>query len=279
MLDSIKLEKNELKIVLLSASYFFLLLCAYYILRPVRETIGISRSADDLPLIFLGTMTVTLLMSPGIGALVSNYSRREFIPIAYRIISGFLLCFFLLLTNVQPEYRFAFGIGFYIFLSVINMLLISLFWGFMSDGLSFEQSKKLFPSIAIGGTIGAIAGSTIAQQLVELVGQYALLLISIIFLELALGVMRKVDDYFQRLPVRPETQKVQLSHWQANNNASAFTRWTAGIRFVLASPYSLAIAGYIFCYGLTSTFLYFHFFCLFLYLHVFSVFFLSFFLK
>ncbi|WP_196139030.1 NTP/NDP exchange transporter [Aliikangiella sp. G2MR2-5] len=273
----LKFSPQERRIVLLSASYFFLLLCAYYILRPVRETMGIARSADDLPLIFLGTMTVTLLLAPVIAALVNRYQRAQFIPFCYHAISLLLLGFFIALTLLPQKMIFAVGIAFYIFLSVVNMLLISLFWGFMSDGISLGESKKLFPSIAIGGTIGAISGSSITQILVELSGQAPLLLISAIILQIAIILMRKTDSAFQDFSIAEQTlqsntttektvQKDTKSletlfsksnKWERQESDSLAARLTSGIRFAISSPYMMAIAGYIFCYGLTSTFLYF----------------------
>ena len=257
------LEQNEVRVVTLSASYFFLLLCAYYILRPIRETMGISRDAADLPILFLGTMVTLLLLAPVIGALVTRFSRDQFIPIAYRFIASNLLLFFIALKLVPSTHLFYVGVVFYVWLSVINMVIISLFWGFMSDGISFEKSKRLFPGIAIGGTLGALLGSTIAQQFVELLGHSYLLLVSIVFLELAVRVMRIIDSEFKLLEPAPGVG----SHQKANQEEevvaqrvtlqSRFQQWTSGIRYALSSPYVLAIAGYIFFYGLTSTFLYF----------------------
>lgn len=252
------LHKQEQKIVILSALYFFLLLCAYYILRPIRETMGISRSADDLPYLFLGTMLTLLLVAPVIGALVSKFKRNQFIPIAYRFIAVNLILFFVALKTVSSDNLFYVGVVFYVWLSVINMLLISLFWGFMSDGIGFKNSKRLFPMIAIGGTIGAIFGSTIAQQFIELLGQSYLLLVSVFFLEAAVWVMKRIDAKFIQYPGEENQQSYTVKQWQwGRHGDSKFSQWTAGIRFAISSPYILAIAGYIFFYGLTSTFIYF----------------------
>ncbi|MET1257355.1 NTP/NDP exchange transporter [Aliikangiella maris] len=257
-----KFNSRELQIVSLSAAYFFLLLCAYYILRPIRETMGISRSADDLPYLFLATMLVLFFLAPVIGGLVSKFERSRFIPIVYRFISVNLVGFFLALTFLSEQFQFYVGITFYVWLSVINMLIISLFWGFMADGISFKDSQRLFPSIAIGGTIGAIFGGTIAQQFVDIIGSNYLFLICIFLLELAVIVMKKIDLAFKNQPSEI-TIKQQLSvrfaapAFSADTQPHFFKRALAGIQFTLSSPYILAIAGYIFFYGLTSTFLYF----------------------
>ncbi|WP_444995860.1 NTP/NDP exchange transporter [Aliikangiella sp. IMCC44359] len=254
------LEKQEFRIVALSASYFFLLLCAYYILRPIRETMGISRSAADLPYLFLTTMLVLLVLAPVIGALVSKYKRSQFIPIAYRFVAVSLFLFFIALTFIPKDYLFYVGVIFYVWLSVVNLIIISLFWGFMSDGISFDNSKRLFPSIAIGGTLGAILGGTISQQLISILGTSYLLLISILFLEIAVWVMKKIDVEFKQYQQPSQTIGESLTLWHNNHSQTAsslFQKWTSGIRFALTSPYLLAIAGYIFFYGLTSTFLYF----------------------
>ncbi len=251
------LDKQEFRIVLLSAGYFFLLLCAYYILRPIRETMGISRSAEDLPYLFLGTMTTLLLLAPAIGALVSKYSRNKFIPIAYRFVAFNLLIFFILLKTVSADNLFYVGIAFYVWLSVVNMLLISLFWGFMSDGISMARSKRLFPMIAVGGTAGAILGSTIAQQFIEILGQSYLLLVSMVVLELAVRFVKRIDREFV-LYSKDDEKSASFNHKpESNDDQSKFEQWISGIKYTLSSPYIMAIAGYIFFYGITSTFLYF----------------------
>ncbi len=258
-------EKQELRIVVLSASYFFLLLCAYYILRPIREAMGIARSADDLPSLFLSTMLVTLVLAPVIGALVSRFKRNQFIPMVYHFIAVNLFLFFISLKLVSAENLYYVGIVFYIWLTVINLLLVSLFWGFMSDGISFEKSKRLFPAIAVGGTLGAIFGSNITRMFVELVGQGYLLLVAIAFLYLAIKVMKIIDLEFVKST--PDNSALQNHEDKTPigskiktpivNDKSKLFQWTAGIRYTFSSPYILAIAGYIFFYSITTTFLYF----------------------
>ncbi|MEE4244012.1 MAG: Npt1/Npt2 family nucleotide transporter [Kangiellaceae bacterium] len=258
------LSKQESLIVAFGASYFFLLLTAYYILRPIRETMGISRSATDLPSIFLGTMITLLAISPLIGALVSKFHRTKFIPIFYHFVSACLIVFFALLITVNKSHLFYVGIGFYVWLSVINMLLISLFWGFMADGIGFSRSKKLFPSLAIGGTIGAIFGSSIAQIFIDILGQNYLLLVPILFLQAAVVIMKKLDGLFYKYQSSEQSSKPHANtpsqatdESPGNQPSTKWQQWISGIRYTMSSPYLLAIAGYIFFYGLTSTFLYF----------------------
>ncbi len=268
------LKQHEFRIVVWSSGYFFLLLTAYYTLRPMRETFGVSRSADDLPYIFLTTMLALLFVAPLIGGLVSKYQRRQFIPLAYRFVTLNLILFFIAFMMLPVSHHFYIGIVFYIWLSVINMLLISLFWGFIADGIIFSNSKKLFPMIAIGGTLGAILGGSITNVLVEIIGHTYLLLVPIIFLEVAIWVMRKIDRLFVLTPTQNisndddflwhkstknlmQCNAEEVQKKQAKNTLSRFHQWTSGIQFALKSPYLLAISGYIFFYGLTSTFLYF----------------------
>lgn len=251
------LDDREFRIVILSASYFFMLLCAYYILRPIRETMGISRSAEDLPYLFLGTMTTLLLLAPAIGALVSKYPRNQFIPMAYRFVASNLLIFFVLLKTVSVDNLFYVGIAFYVWLSVVNMLMISLFWGFMSDGISMDRSKRLFPMIAVGGTVGAILGSTIAQQFIDILGQSYLLLVSVVVLELAVRFVKWIDIEFKQYNGQPIEAKKEQSSTLITSAESKFSQWISGVKYTFSSPYIMAIAGYIFFYGLTSTFLYF----------------------
>ncbi|MGX5172646.1 NTP/NDP exchange transporter [Aliikangiella sp. IMCC44653] len=254
--QTLQLAPKDLKIVFLSASYFFLLLTAYYILRPVRETFGISRSAEDLPYLFLSTMCILLILAPAIGWLVASYKRKQFIPIVYRGVSFCLILFCIALTAFESDYLFYTGVTFYVWLSVINMLLISLFWGFIADGISFSQSKNYFPAIALGGTLGAILGGTITNTLVSHVTPNLLILIPIIFLELALLAMGRLDKLFDNQTIN-DAPKTSNNLNNKLETTPKIKQAFEGISYALSSPYLMAIAGYIFLYGLTSTFLYF----------------------
>jgi AAA family ATP:ADP antiporter len=148
--------------VLLSAAYFFLLLMAYYLLRPLRETFGISRGADKLPIIWSCTLGAMALINPIYSALLSRWPRRLFIPAAYHAFAGMLLVFGMLYQLLPDHGGAALGYTFYVWLSVFNLFVVSIFWSFMADMFNRDDGQRLFGVIAMGGTLGAMAGSSAA---------------------------------------------------------------------------------------------------------------------
>ncbi len=161
----VRVKPGEGRALLLAGSYFFFLMLGYYLLRPLRESMGIARGADKLPWLMTGTLLAMLLANPLFAALVSRLPRRRFIPLAYRFFGFNLLIFFVLFRVLPGHGGTALGYTFYIWLSVYNLFVVSVFWGFMGDLFSEEQGKRLFAMIAIGGTMGAIVGAGLTEAL------------------------------------------------------------------------------------------------------------------
>jgi AAA family ATP:ADP antiporter len=156
--------------VLASAAYFFLVLFGYFLLRPVREAMGVQRSMDDLRWLFTVTCAVSLLVAVGFGGLVATLDRARFIRVGHLIVAACLGCFIVARHAVADDTRFIVGYVFYVWLSVVNLFLTSVFWAFMADIWGFEQGKRLFPIIAVGGTLGALTGSSFVWNLAERIG-------------------------------------------------------------------------------------------------------------
>ncbi|MDR2561522.1 MAG: MFS transporter [Holophagales bacterium] len=165
------LRPGEDRKALLSALYFFLLLMSYYLLRPLRETFGISRGADKLPLVWSCTLGVMALANPLYSALISRRPRRKFIPWTYFAFAAMLLAFGLFFQWLPGHGGAALGYTFYVWLSVFNLFVVSIFWAFMSDLYSREDGQRLYGFIAIGGTCGAIVGSWTTGLFSQWLGQ------------------------------------------------------------------------------------------------------------
>lgn len=183
---------EERSAVAWAALYFFFVLAAHYVLRPVREALGISGGADKLAWLFMGTAVGSLLVQPLYGALVSAFSRRVFIPLAYRGFSLVLLLFFALLTLAPPNWYVAVGYAFFIFFSVFNVFIVAVFWSVMADRFRPDQGKRLFGLIGVGGTLGAIAGAAVTERLAQVLHTASLLLVSMALLEAALWCAGRV---------------------------------------------------------------------------------------
>ncbi|MCL1907886.1 MAG: hypothetical protein FWG12_00785 [Holophagaceae bacterium] len=161
---------GEARKVLLSGGYFFLLLASYYLLRPLRETFGISRGADQLPLIWSCTLGAMAVINPLYSSLVARWPRRVFIPGVYQCFALMLVGFGLLYHRLPGHGGAALGYTFYVWLSVFNLFVVSIFWAFMSDLYNNDDGKRLFGVIAIGGTLGAIAGASFTGRFSDWLG-------------------------------------------------------------------------------------------------------------
>lgn len=173
-----QVQKNEWPLLIWSFLYFFFLLCGYFIIRSIREQMGVSSGVGNYHWLFLGTFITTLLIQPIYGSIVSRYTRRIFLPYIYTffalVILGFWVSF-----HIFGELPIL-ARAFFIFISVYNVFIVSLFWSFMADVYNKEQGKRLFGLIASGGSAGGIIGPLIGILLVNKIGWINLIFISFI---------------------------------------------------------------------------------------------------
>ncbi|MGA8258660.1 MAG: MFS transporter [Arenicellales bacterium] len=241
--ELLKLEEGEWRPVAWSFLYFFCLLGGYYVLRPVRDEMGIQSGLANLPWLFTATFVSMLLAVPVFGWAATRFARRTLLPVVY----GFFI------LNVLGFY-FAFSGGapvavtarvFFVWLSVFNLFVVSVFWSFMVDIFNREQSRRLFGLIAAGGSVGAITGPTLTAVLATVVGVFNLLLVSAALLSIAL-----LSIWRLRLWSRHTSS--------ANDDTVALEgRWWDGFTRVLHSRYLWGVSVYIVFYTTASTFLYF----------------------
>ena len=244
------LDESEFKPALLSCAYFFLILCGYYILRPLREEMGLAGGIRDLPRLYIINLVVMLAAAPLFGAVASRFTRRVFIPAVYRFFMACMLIFYVLMRVLPGDANIVLGRVFYVWISVYNMWAVSLFWAFMADGYGLDRSKRIFGFIATGGTLGAIVGAAITANFVDDLGRVNLILVSMIFLQLAIFCVRKLSDYFDEAPAPAPAENHPA---RDDRRGNAFS----GIVDTFRSPYLLAISAYLLFYTLGSTFLYF----------------------
>jgi AAA family ATP:ADP antiporter len=242
---SVNVREDEIRTLLLSFAYFFCLLCGYYILRPLREEMGVAGGVRNLPWLFTGTFLVMLAAVPAFGAAVAHFPRRRLVPIIYRFFILNILLFYLLFTLGAGRVYLA--RAFFIWVSVYNLFVVSVFWSFMADIFESAQGKRLFGFIAAGGTMGALLGPAITTFLAVPLGPITLLPISAVFLELAVQCIRLL---LASPGVRKDAADVQV------DEAIGGGVFSGAIR-VFRSPYLLGICVYIFLFTTTSTFLYF----------------------
>ena len=244
---AVDVKPNELRALFLSFIYYFLILSSYYVIRPIRDEFGAAGGVENLPWLFTGTLVVMLIANTAFAALVARFTRRRFIPIAYRFLIANLLIFFLLLLFF-PTRNIWIGRAFFVWTSVFNLFVLSVFWAFLVDVFNSEQGKRLFGFISVGGTLGAIVGAAITASLVQRVGTLALLLISAVLVELSAQCVRFFPAVFKQSdePAKPSGAEKPVGGgiW-------------AGIVHNFSSPYLLGISAYMLLYSITSTVLYF----------------------
>ncbi|WP_230473738.1 NTP/NDP exchange transporter [Dyella choica] len=168
-----------------SALAFFFLLTSYYIIRPVRDQLGGAVGSSQLPLFYLATFVAMLLLTPVFGMLVARFPRRRLLGWSY---SFFIVCLLAFIPAFLAQDRIgarALGVVFYIWGSVFNLFVVSLFWSFMADVFDSRRAREVFSLIALGGMAGAIFGPLITSTLVGLIGVAPLLLVSALMLGFA----------------------------------------------------------------------------------------------
>lgn len=185
-------QRGELPALLWSFTYFFCLLCAYYVIRPMRDEMIVRFGASRMQWIYTTVFFIMLALTPAYGWLVARWPRRQFLPIVYLFFIACLGVFWLLfrhnavIAGVFGVEATAFGRGsaaaLAIWITVFNLFVVSVFWSFMSDIYAPEQSRRLFATIATGGTLGAVTGPLITAKLVEHLPVAHLLPISALFL-------------------------------------------------------------------------------------------------
>ena len=252
----VDVRPGEVAAMWTSFVFFFFVLSSYFILRPIRDAVAVATSVGGRPWLFAGTLAVMLVANPLFSSLVVRFPVRRFVPLTYHFFAANLLVFFAIMhatRGMTGAGARSVSVAFYIWTSVFNLFITSVFWCFMADVFRSEQAKRLFGFIGVGGTLGSIMGSGVTAVLAERLGTINLLLVSVILLEIAALVL-------VRFPVSPTTDiKGALTSNSASDSASAppigGSVW-AGITSVLRSPYLAGIAAFIVLYTSGSTFLY-----------------------
>ncbi|HUJ88044.1 MAG TPA: MFS transporter [Burkholderiales bacterium] len=235
----------ELSALLWSFAYFFLLLAGYYVLRPLRDQMGIAGGVRNLPWMFTATFVVLLVAQPLYGALVARLPRARFIPFVYHFFVANLALFWLLLA-LQVGTVWVARV-FFVWVSVFNLFAVVVFWSFMADIFSSEQGKRLFGFIGAGGTAGALLGPVVTIWLSLPLGPVNLLLVAVAFLELAVLCVRRLERAAASAPAHAAPAAPE-----ARIGGSAF----AAVAELFGSPYLLGIAAWVSLLSFGGTFLY-----------------------
>lgn len=238
-------ERDELPAVLDAFLLFFFLFASYFMLRPVRETFAIVGGVDNLAWLWTGTFTATLIVVPLYGWVASRVPRRRLLPVLYSL-SAAVMAGFAASLALDPASVWI-ARAFYIWLSVMNLFVISIAWSLMADLFERERGHRLFGQIAAGASLGGLTGPLLSGALVAAVGEPGLLLISTALLLTTLVFVRRLLGWRERMGPRadgPPPERIAGSMW-------------AGLTLIARSPYLMAIACFVLLLTTATTFLYF----------------------
>jgi AAA family ATP:ADP antiporter len=231
-------RQERLRATLACAS-FFLLLCSYTMLRPVRDEMAVRYGADRLHWLFTGTFIFTLLTVPVFGWVVRRLPRRMVLPVPYAFLVLNLLAFAVLLRGTPQAGTAA---AFFVWLSVFNLFIVSLFWSSVSDVFTSDEAHRLYGRIAAGGTAGALAGPAMTAMAARSFGTAYLLVMSAVLLLIAAACM---------MALRDQSQLIQNEEQQPIGGSVL-----AGIGLTLRTPQLGALALLVVCLTAVSTVLY-----------------------
>jgi AAA family ATP:ADP antiporter len=248
----VSVKPPEVRAMCWSFAYFFCLLAGYYVLRPLRDEMGIAGGVRNLPWLFTATFFVLLAAVPVFGAVVARLARRLFIPLVYHFFVANIGIFWLLLTLDLGTVHVA--RVFFVWISVFNLFAVSVFWSFMADLYASEQGKRLFGFIAAGGSAGALLGPVLAIALAGPLGPTNLLVAAALLLEAAVLSAARLEGAATRLQ---SASPAPAAAARAPADEGLGGGWLAGIAMVARSPYLAGIALWVALLSLAGTFLYF----------------------
>jgi AAA family ATP:ADP antiporter len=234
---------RERSAALWSFAYFFTLLAGYYVLRPLRDQMGIAGGVKNLPWLFTATFLSLLAAQPLYGALVARLPRVKFIPIVYHFFVANLVLFWVLLTFDVEKVIVA--RAFFVWVSVFNLFAVAVFWSFMADLFTAEQGKRLFGFIGAGGTVGALLGPVVTILLSAPLGPVNLLIAAAAFLEAAVFCVHRVE--------RVANAPTDLDPRRQRVGGSAL----AALPELIRSPYLMGVAIWVSLLSFGATIAYF----------------------
>jgi AAA family ATP:ADP antiporter len=246
-----QIEPRETAVVIAAFFLFFFVLGSYFAVRPVRETVATIIGRDRVADLWILTGFFSFLIVPLYGWLVARVRRGILLPCIYGGVAVILVAIGVALS--ADERNLAVGQFFYVWISVLNLLLVSVFWSFLLEIFSSEQSKRLFGFVAAGGTTGAFLGPLITSQLVETMGNGGILYLGAAGFVGAIFCQRILLGLWHRGGVNPQLSAAAARAQDHELGGNPF----AGFALVLKSPYILGIAAFVGFVSLVNTILYF----------------------
>lgn len=253
ILSFLNVRPEEWRPLLWCMAYIFCLLCSYYILRPVRDALGVEGGVRNLQWLFTATLICMLVLNLPFSALSRTFPRQRLLPVIYRFFVINLLIFAGLMMWLPQGERVWVGRVFFVWVSVFNLYAVSVFWVLVADLFSTERARRLFALMAAGATVGAIGGSFVTTLLARIMNTTGLLIVSAVLLEVAVFCVHRLIRHGGGLSATSCPEQQGNSEDMPPVGGSVF----AGITHTLRSPYLRNICLYMLLFSTTSTLLYF----------------------
>jgi AAA family ATP:ADP antiporter len=241
--------RAELPAVVWSFLYFFSLLSGYYVLRPIRDEMGLQLGPGVLQELFTWVFLSMLALVPVFGWLTRTFPRRQLLPWLYGFFVVNLLAFSVVFDAGGHQSPLLARV-FFVWVSVFNLFVISVFWSFMADLFDTGQARRFYGVISAGGTLGALVGPTLTALLVEPLGPHRLMWVSAGLLALAVVAILRLRAWAR---AQGATGRTADDGERQALQGGVFS----GLVDVVRSPYLLALCAFLLGYTLLSTFLYF----------------------
>jgi len=226
-------------------AFFFFLFCGYFMLRPIRETLGIQAGVNQLQWLFTATFVATLAVVPLFGWLSARVPRATLLTWVYSLFA-LTMAGFAGLLHLRPDSVWA-ARAFYVWLSVFNLFVVSIAWSLMADVFRMESAKRLFALIAAGASAGGLCGPLLGALLAGALGPAGLLLLSALMLTATLPLKQWLLRW--RAAARADTGLEDMQRPIAG-------AVLAGISRIFRSRYLLGISLLVVLLATLNTFLY-----------------------
>ncbi|WP_447918436.1 NTP/NDP exchange transporter [Achromobacter aegrifaciens] len=243
--QALGIPQEELAPAACGFAFFFFLFCGYFMLRPIRETMGIQAGVDQLQWLFTATFVAMLAVVPLFGWLSARVPRAMLVTWVYAVFALSMAAFAALL-HLQPGSVWA-ARGFYVWLSVFNLFVVSIAWSLMADVFRMESAKRLFALIAAGASAGGLSGPLLGGLLAGILGPAGLLLLSALLLTATLPLKRWLLRW--RAAHREDTTPDDMRRPIEGSIL-------AGISRIFQSPYLVGISLLVILLATLNTFLY-----------------------
>jgi len=246
-------RREERAQVALAVGAFFCVLFSVFLLRPLRDAVALVGGAENLKYLWAVTLLGTIVASLAFAQATSKLPRRRFFALTFRTVACLWLAFVPAIASAEGELAVFVARAFYVVHAVTNVFLVSIVWALLADAFDSAAARRLFGLVSVGGTLGAIAGSSTTAAVAraaksqpggdsERMFALALVLAAALVLELAVQFGLALVRRSRAASATPEQSERSLGG-----------TWSEGLALVLSRPYLQAVAAFTFLHGVLQS--------------------------